>query len=547
MNHNLNKEKALNNLYKLFHERDYTQSKEISLNLLKKYPKELILFKILGFIFKNENDIQNSILNFNEALSIKSDDTEIIFNLAILYQLNLDHEKAEINYLKLIRLNKNHIDGLYNLAVLYNSIGRIEEAKKNYLKIIEIDPKHTNSYNNLGLIYLNFNKIDKAIKLFINSIKINPNNYKSYNNLGISYKNSGDFNKAETNFIKSISLKPNNAVAYYNLSLIKHFDTNDKYFKNLTHLSKNKNNSNKEQFHYLFSLAKTLEDTNNFNESYKFYNQANIICKKISNYNPINDSELFKKVKDNFSIYENYKYSNNINFVKKPIFILGMPRSGSTITEQILSSHKDISAGGELNYVKKFGQDLLNNEKLTNNLFSNFSTNYLNNLIKHSNEKPFVTDKMPFNFLYVGLLLKVFPDIKIIHTKRNPPSVCWSIFTKYFPNKDLNFSNSLKDIIHYYKLYDDLMNFWNMKFQNKIYSLNYEKLVSNQLYETRNLLNYLELPWDENCLYPEKNKNYVSTASSVQVRKKLFKNKSDYWKKFKPFFDEDYDFFNSFN
>ena len=142
---------------------------------------------------------------------------------------------------------------------------------------------------------------------------------------------------------------------------------------------------------------------------------------------------------------------------------------------------------------------------------------------------------MPHNFLYLGLILKVFPEVKIIHVNRDPMATCWSNFKHYFPVNGLGYSYDLGDTVEYFKLYKDLMILWNDLYPDRIYQLNYEKLTIEQNTETRKLIDYLELNWDEICLSPHKNKRIVRTASSQQVREKIYKGSSESWRKFEPY------------
>ena len=146
-----------------------------------------------------------------------------------------------------------------------------------------------------------------------------------------------------------------------------------------------------------------------------------------------------------------------------------------------------------------------------------------------------MTDKLPHNFRYLGLITAVFPNSKIIHVKRNPIAVCWGNFKQYFESQSLGYCYSLDDTISYYKLYENLMTFWQKSFGNRIYNLNYELLTMDQKTETRKLIQYIGLDWNEKCLYPQSNNRTVKTASNIQIRKKVYQGSSEQWKKYEPF------------
>ncbi|MBH73817.1 MAG: hypothetical protein CMM57_09210, partial [Rhodospirillaceae bacterium] len=249
------------------------------------------------------------------------------------------------------------------------------------------------------------------------------------------------------------------------------------------------------------------------------------------------DIELFRKIKSNYPkiekcLLEPDKLSKNL----MPIFIIGLPRSGTTLVEQIISSHSQVTGAGELNFAEQFGAAIaigvtgVNNQSLLD-----FRHTYLNKLQNVSNGNLIVTDKMPQNFRYVGLLSAAFPEAKIVHVKRNPAAVCWANYKQYFVSKNIGYCYAINDAISYHKLYEDLMGFWTNTLNNEIYKLDYELLTANQESETRKLIEYLGLEWDENCLSPQNNTRRVATASNAQVRQKVYQGSSEQWKKYQPF------------
>ena len=148
---------------------------------------------------------------------------------------------------------------------------------------------------------------------------------------------------------------------------------------------------------------------------------------------------------------------------------------------------------------------------------------------------------MPQNFRYIGLLAAAFPEAKIIHVKRNPAAVCWANYKQYFKSTTLGYCYAIDDVIRYHSLYENLMDFWTNTLTDRIYQLDYEKLTVNQESETRQLIDYIGLDWDEKCLSPQNNARSVTTASNVQVRKKVYKGSSEQWKKYQPFLNGAFD------
>jgi len=225
-----------------------------------------------------------------------------------------------------------------------------------------------------------------------------------------------------------------------------------------------------------------------------------------------------------------------------PIFILGMPRSGTTLVEQIISSHSQVHGAGELRFLSRFGGSLSRgNQTNSSENVLQMRKAYLCELEKVSNGCQFVIDKMPHNFLYVALILKALPEAKVIHVQRDPAATCWSNFKHYFDEKGLGFGYDLKDTVNYFKLYQDLMEFWDQQYSEHIYHLDYEKLTLDQEAETRKLIEHLELDWEDNCLSPQENERIVKTASQQQVRQKVYTGSSQAWRKFEPYLDGAFD------
>ena len=212
-----------------------------------------------------------------------------------------------------------------------------------------------------------------------------------------------------------------------------------------------------------------------------------------------------------------------------------MPRSGTTLVEQIISSHSEAMGAGELDLIRRFGGKLAINSSFINiTLISKFRDRYLSELSKLSNGKKFITDKMPQNFLYIPLICAAFSEAKIIHVQRNAAATCWSNYKHYFVADGLGYCYDLNDMVEYYNLYIDLMKHWQSDYGDRIYNLNYENLTTDQENQTKKLIKHLGLSWEKACLSPQKNKRSVRTASQQQVRKKIYQGSSDAWREYEP-------------
>ena len=390
---------------------------------------------------------------------------------------------------------------------------------------------------------------EAAIKSYKEALKIKPDYAEAYSNMGNALKDKGDSEAAIESYKKALKIKPDYAEVHRCLSSVTKYDKQTPHVIQMLNLYQDSGITEDQRCHLSFALAKVFEDLNDLDESFSYLVMGNTLRKNQLGYNIKKDIKLFGMLKNTYPKLKNLalktrEFSGEI----KPIFILGMTRSGSSLVEQIVSSHSEVMGAGELNYVNQFGAEFAaGSTMITSEALLGFRNRYLGALEKSANNRLIVTDKMPANFKFIGLILLAFPEAKIIHVKRNPAATCWSNFTHYFPAKGLGHCYDLNDLVNYYGLYQSLMEFWQEQFGNRIYNLNYENLTISQEEETRVLLEYLGLQWDESCLSPQNNKRIVRTASQQQVRQKVYQGSSQKWRKFEPFIAGAFDSLMEFN
>ena len=264
---------------------------------------------------------------------------------------------------------------------------------------------------------------------------------------------------------------------------------------------------------------------------------GNALRKKQLNYDKAKDSKLFGRLKTSYPLMTESALEPEIVVSETtPIFIVGMPRSGTTLVEQIISSHPLVKGAGELPLVSQFGGALaVDQTPIDIEALTIFREQYLTALRQRSEGRAIVTDKMPQNFCFLGLIAVALPEAMIIHVKRDPAAVCWANYRQYFATDSLGYCYDLDDILYYHGQYLDLMKYWHKVLPDRIYDLNYELLTEDQEEETRKLISRLGLEWDDACLAPQNNRRGVATASNVQVRQKVYRGSSEKWKLYKPY------------
>ena len=564
-------QEQLNSLLKYYQTGRYVDAEKLSVSITKEFPKHLFAWKVLGAALKQMGKINESLIASQKSVQLGPLDTEAHYNLANTLKELGRLDEAEVSYKKAIELKTDYAEAHYNLANTLKELGRLNEAEVSYKQAIILKPDLAEVHNNLGITLKELGRLDEAEVSYKQAIILKPDLVEAHYNLGAilhelkrldeaetSYRKAiilkpdyseacyylgiilqdfGRLEEAEASYRKAIKLKPNYVEAHRDLALMKKFDAQDEQYLSMKELYLDKNISKEQRCHINFGLAKACEDLGDFEQAFAHYCEGNELRKKVLNYNINQDVELFRKIKSNYpQIVQKSLKPDKLTNNTMPIFIVGMPRSGTTLVEQIISSHSQVTGAGELNFASQFGAAIStgitekNNESLLD-----FRIKYLDKLKNVSNGNLIVTDKTPQNFLYIGLLAAAFPEAKIIHVKRNPAAVCWANYKQYFVSKSIGYCYSIDDVISYHKLYENLMVFWTNTLSKRIYNLDYELLTVNQESETRKLIEYLGLDWNEKFLSPQNNMRSVSTASNLQIRKKVYKGSSQQWKKYQPF------------
>ena len=501
---NLPKDK-LESLLNLYTQGNLKQTLDTTSSLLKEYPNSIELYNIQGAAYGGLGLLDEAIKSYRNALIIKPDFSEAMYNIGIILQKQF----------------------------------KVAEAINAYKKALSIRPDYAEAYNNIGVTLKDSGKLDEAIKAYKKAVEINNEFSEPFNNLAVVYKMQGKLEEAIDAYGEAIKIDPENASAHRNLSTIKKYKKIDRHVKQVEDLYKNSNLSADKKCKLSFALAKMYEDIGNLERAFDYLSAGNALRKKLLKYSINQDKQLFIRLKEiQPALAKNaLKIENEINSVI-PVFIVGMPRSGTTLIEQILSSHSKVLGAGELVYLSQFGKTLATvfNSQSKEALLK-LRRCYLGEIKKLSDGHKLITDKNPLNFRLIPLICAALPEAKIIHITRDASAICWSNFKHYFPINGLGYCYDLKDVTTYYNLYTELMQTWQFKYENKIYNLNYEKITTNQLDETRRVIKYLGLEWEEACLHPNENTRYVDTASQLQVKQKVYTGSSSAWKKYEPLLD----------
>ena len=477
---------------------------------------------------------------YKNVLKKDKNNVDAIRLLGLLAFKQNNYPIAEKLFIRGIQLNPTFKLLWENLAKCFRLQNKFQHAQKAFENLLKLDPNNLEAMGALGTIHIRLSNFDEGIKIYQTLLKQNNKNPRVHLSLGHAQKTVGNRSESEQSYINAIKNFPLCGEAYWSLANLKTYKFSNKQIKSMESALK-ENIHELEKIQMLFALGKAYESNKNFDASFKYYEEGNWLHRKTLDYNAQVNSDSIDKTIEFFNKNANKLNFNGGNKTKDPIFILGLPRAGSTLIEQILSSHSLIEGTQEHHNIMTIGRKIRsinNTDNYTDSLFElkdedilEYGNKYINETIWSRKEKNFFIDKMPNNFPYIGLIKMILPNAKIIDARRNPLDGCFSCFKQFFA-KGQHFTYDLDDIARYYKDYEKIMLFWNSIFPDSIYKIVYEDVIENPESEVKKLLNYLELDFEESCMDFYKSKRPVKTASSEQVRQPIYKSGVNYWKNY---------------
>ena len=561
----------------------FNDAKILANKIFLKIKDNPVLLNSIGSIYSHEKNYKLALEFFNKSFTINSNDLSVFLNItSTLSKLDRDDEAIKIyktyilnggmnpdiyNKLTSLMLKVDKLDECYNFfsdiskknsinSMAYNQLGNVlrlqnknEESLISYKKAIELSNK-AQYFNNIGAAYQELNQFKKSESYFNKALDLSKAEDKKsipacYHNLGNLYTYTKKFELANENYRKAIEIEPYFVDSFRSLVRNKDLELNDEITRNFVRIyDQDLIGDGDSRATLAFALAELYENANNYKLASNLYIEANKLIRKTFSYSTEEQEKYFRKLKSIYSDSNFKKYSFSGNKSKKPIFIIGLPRSGSTLVEQIISNHSRVHGAGEVDYFQRttFEAEKILDKKYPFKL-SDFDDETINALGEYYLDKinidkniAKVTDKNLANFFSVGLIKMIFPNAKIINVSRHKKDNCLSIFSIKFTGS-YPYAYDLKEISEYYTLYQDLMDHWNSIYPGEIYNINYEDVISNIEKETKNILNYCDLTYEENCLEFYNNKRPVMTASTHQVRKKLYNSSVGRWKNFEEYLE----------
>ena len=482
-----------------------------------------------------------------------------------------------------LRENKTHIEGMRLLAEIATRNNVLDDAEFLLETVIELAPEHVDARVQFTQVLhkrQRFHKAfeqakrllsdfpesrervqrayasacfgaghnDEAISHYLEMIEREPEDHDLRVALGNIYNTIGRNDEAVLSFNKAAELKQNYGDAYWSLANTKSYEFDDQQLARMLAAEKGNTDSTLDRIQLNFAIGKGYEDRRDYDKSFSHYEKGNSLKAETVDYN---SEQLQRRVDSQIEICstdffrEREDLGNNAD---DPIFVVGLPRAGSTLLEQILASHSLVDGTMELHNILDLAKRLRGRDKTTEGVprypkvleeleksyFKKFGTQFIEDTRIYRGDAPFFIDKMPNNFFHIGLIKLILPNSKIIDARRHPMACCFSGYKQLF-GEGQEFSYGLKSMGNYYRQYVKLMDHWDQVLPGFVLRVQYEEVVENLESEVKRILNFCGLAFEDACLNFHQTKRSVRTPSAEQVRQPIYKSGLEQWTNYKEY------------
>ena len=534
--------------------RSFTDAESIYKKLLVTHPNSYELNRHMGILYQDTGRVEDSFNFFVTCIKKNPNGFEAYNNMGTSYIIVKEYELAVQCFNKSLSISDKYYPAVNNLADLYARRGDGENSLKYSKVLLKIDPNSPNTISTYAKALVLNHNIEKAIDLMEDLVNKHPDNEEFQINLATAYREIGNFKRSkemvDIGFKNLFKKRLNNEPVKNLIQFFAQFASDKKNLLNDQEIEffSNRLDSSDLNVDQKITLARGFfeyfRNIKKFDESYKYLEKMNELCFEIGDFDIKKEEVLFEKLAQ----HKSYPTIQMKESSVIPIFICGMPRSGTTLCEQILSAHSDVYGAGELRYLLQLTklQDVINQPDADNidSYFQSLETSetllnirkeYLNSLANINKQgERYICDKMPHNFLLIDLIKFILPEAKIIYCKRKPADNCFSLLTQRFVEGRHLYCYDQKTLAEYYLFHKNLMNVWLEKFKKDIFILDNEDLVNNQKNITIELLKFCGLDWEDSCMEFYKTKRQVRTASLEQVRQPINKKSIGAWENYRP-------------
>ena len=476
---------------------------------------------------------------FKKVLIEDENNIDALRFMGILAFKSGNHDIAEAMLTKALKLDPTYSLVWANLAQVFSVTGQLDKAKKSFKNILNMEPKNGLIWAEYGTVLTKLANYEEGRDAYLKALEFKPDSPRVHLSLGHVYKTMGEIDNSIDSYKNTILQNNLSGEAYWSLANLKTYSFSENEIKDMEDTLKgDMSDIERSQMH--FALGKAYEVKKDFDKSFKNYYEGNKVKKGLIKYSSDDTTENTKRILNFFNKENIQKLAKSSTGDRDPIFVLGMPRSGSTLIDQIISSHSKVDGTQELPNIIKIAAELNTNnqnnypevlKELDESELSNLGKDYISETAWARDSAPFFIDKMPNNFIHIGLIKTILPNAKIIDTRRDPMDTCFSCFKQFFARGQL-FTYSLEDLGNYYTDYIRAMNHWHNVYGKDIYTVHYDNVINETEETIRELIDYCELPFEKECLEFYNSSRPVKTPSAEQVRQPIYKSGLNYWKNY---------------
>ena len=476
---------------------------------------------------------------FKKVLIEDENNIDALRFMGILAFKSGNHDIAEAMLTKALKLDPTYSLVWANLAQVFSVTGQLDKAKKSFKNILSMEPKNGLIWAEYGTVLTKLANYEEGRDAYLKALEFKPDSPRVHLSLGHVYKTMGEIDNSIDSYKNTILQNNLSGEAYWSLANLKTYSFSENEIKDMEDTLKgDMSDIERSQMH--FALGKAYEVKKDFDKSFKNYYEGNKLKKGLIKYSSDDTTDNTKRILNFFNKENIQKLAKSLTGDRDPIFVLGMPRSGSTLVDQIISSHSKVDGTQELPNIIKIAAELNTNnqnnypevlKELDESKLSNLGKDYISETAWARDSAPFFIDKMPNNFIHIGLIKTILPNAKIIDTRRDPMDTCFSCFKQFFARGQL-FTYSLEDLGNYYTDYIRAMNHWHNVYGKDIYTVHYDNVINETEETIRELIDYCELPFENECLEFYNSSRPVKTPSAEQVRQPIYKSGLNYWKNY---------------
>jgi tetratricopeptide (TPR) repeat protein len=502
----------------------------------------------LGNALKDLGLLDEAAASYRKAVELRPDFADAHYNLGNALKALGQLDAAAASYRRVVELKPDYADAHYNLGNTLKELGQLDEAAACFRRVLKIDPDSVIAHNNLGAVLQDLGQLDDASANYQRALEIDPGCDDAMVGIGHLCVISGKMKEAEAMIDKALGVNPDNLEARLLLASIRKAKAGDGNLSALLAADEAAQNSRSpipgnQKISLQFALGKSFDDLGDHDRAFPHFIEGCKMKRATFEYDAAQMTRYFNDVMRVFDRTTIERLRGGGNPSKVPIFVLGMPRSGTTLTEQIIASHPDVHGAGELPDMWQITKsDIGGTRGFPGNILAldhagltGWADRYVAGLRQHAPDAPHITDKMPSNFLYIGLIHVMLPNAKIIHVNRNPVDTCLSCLMTLF-NKGIKYSYDLAELGGYYIDYARLMDHWrDVLPAGAFLDVQYEDIVADQEAQARRMTGFCGLEWNDACIDFHKHERSVRTASWAQVRQPIYKSSVERWRPYEKY------------